>query len=212
MFSRSVQFSLSVMSDSLQPHEPQHARSPCPSPTPGVYSDPCPSSQWCHPAISSSVIPSPPALNLSQHQGLFQRIDISYQVAEWSTGVSASTSVLPMNTQDWSPLGWTGWIPLQSKGLLKVFSSTTVQKNTGVGSLPLLQGIFPTQGLNPGLPHDRWILYQLSHKGSPSSMHSVIFTKFTELRNLPHNGVPERFLKYEFLEMFVHGEKILNSS
>ena len=129
-----------------------------------------------------------------------------------SIRVSASTSVLPVNTQDWSPLGWTGWIPLQSKGLLKVFSSTTVQKNTGVGSLPLLQGIFPTQGLNPGLPHDRWILYQLSHKGSPSSMHSVIFTKFTELRNLPHNGVPERFLKYEFLEMFVHGEKILNSS
>ena len=123
----SVQFSCSVVSDSLRPHESQHARPSCPSPTPGVHSDSCPSSQWCHPAISSSVIPfsscpqSLPALESFPTSQLFA----------WggqSTGVSASASVLPMNTQDWSPLGWSGWLSLQSKGLSRVFSNTTVQK------------------------------------------------------------------------------------
>ena len=112
----------------LQPHESQHARPPCPSPTPRVYPNLCPLSQWCHPAISSSVIPfsscpqSFPALESFQMSQLFA----------WggqSTRVSASTSVLPMNTQDWSSLGWTGWICLQSKGLSRVFSNTTVQKH-----------------------------------------------------------------------------------
>ena len=110
---RSVQFSLSVVSDSLWPHRLQHARPPCPLPTPGVFSNSCPLSQWCHPTISSSVVPFSSCLHLSQHQGLFKWVSTPNQVAK-SIGVSASTSVLPMNTQDWSPLGWTGWISLQS--------------------------------------------------------------------------------------------------
>ena len=118
----SVQFSCSVMSDSLQPYESQHARPPCPSPTPGVYSNSCPSSRWCRPAISSSVAPfssCPQSLPASRS------FPIS-QLFAWgghSTGVSASASVLPMNSQDWSPLEWTGWISLQSKGLSRVFSN-----------------------------------------------------------------------------------------
>ena len=123
----SVQFSRSVMSDSLQPHEPQHARPPCPPPIPGVHPDPCPWSQWCHPTISSSVIPfssCPQSLPASGSLPMSQLFASGGQ----SIGVSASTSVLPKNTQDWSPLGWTGWISLQSRGLSRVFSNTTVQK------------------------------------------------------------------------------------
>ena len=122
----SVQFSRSVLSDSLQPHESQHTRPPCPSPTPGVYSDSCPSSRWCHPTISSSVSPFSSCQSLPA-SGSFPMS----QLSEWggqSIGVSALASVLPMNTQEWS-LGWTGWISLQSKGLSKVFSNTTVQKH-----------------------------------------------------------------------------------
>ena len=118
----SVQFSRSV-SDSLQLHEPQHARPPCPSPTPGVYSNSSPSSRWCHPAISSSVVPfssCPQSLTASGSFPMSQLVTWGGQ----SIGVSASASVLPMNTQDWSPLGWTGWISLQSKGLSRVFSNT----------------------------------------------------------------------------------------
>ena len=116
------------MSDSLRPHESQHARPPCPSPTPGVYPNSCPSSQWCHPAISSSVVPfssCPQSLPASESFPMSQFFAWGGQ----NIGVSASTSVLPMNTQDWSPLGWTGWISLQSKGLSRVFSNTTVQKH-----------------------------------------------------------------------------------
>ena len=184
-----VQFSRSVVSDSLRPHETQHARPPCPSPTPRVHPNSCPLSQWYHPATSSSVIsfiscpqslpasesfpiesalcnpmdcsmpglpvhhqllkfiqthvhwisdaiqpshplssPPPPGPNPSQHQSLFQWVNSSHEVAK-VLGVAASTSVLPMNIQDWSPLGWTGWISLQSKGLSRVFSNTTVQKH-----------------------------------------------------------------------------------
>ena len=122
----SVQFSRSVMSNSLQPHEPQHARPPCPSPTPGVHPNPCPSSRWCHPTISSSVIPFS---SCPQSFPASESFPMS-QLFTWgghSIGVSASTSALPMNTQDWSPLGWTGWISLQSKGLERVFSNTIVQ-------------------------------------------------------------------------------------
>ena len=121
----SVQFSRSVMSDSLRPHESQHTRPPCLSPTPGVYSNSCPSSRWCHPAISSSVIPFSSCPQSLPASGSFP---VS-QLFAWggqSIGVSASASVLPMNTQDWSPLGWTGWISLQSKGLSRVFSNTTL--------------------------------------------------------------------------------------
>ena len=128
MILSSVQFSHSVVSDSLQPHEPQHARPPCPSLTPGVHSNPCPSSRWCHPAISSSVVPFsawPQSLPASESFPMSQLFTWGGQ----SIRVSALTSVLPMNTQDWSPLGWTGWISLQSKGLSRVFSNTTVQKH-----------------------------------------------------------------------------------
>ena len=124
----SVQFRRSVMSDSLWPHEPQHARPPCPSPTPRVHPNSCPLSQWCHPAIPSSVIPfsscpqSLPALGSFQMSQLFAS-------GGQNIGVSASTSVLLMNTQHWSPLGWTAWIFLQSKVLSRVFSNTTVQKH-----------------------------------------------------------------------------------
>ena len=120
-----LQFSRSVVSDSLPPHEPQHARPPCPSPTPGVHPNPCPLSQWCHPTISSSVIPfsCPQSFSAS---GSFQMSQLLASGSQ-SIGVSASTSVLSMNTRDWSPLGWTGWISLQSKGLSRVFSISTVQ-------------------------------------------------------------------------------------
>ena len=110
------------MSDSLRPHESQRARPPCPSPTPRVYSNPCPSSRWCHPTISSSVVPfssCPQSLPASGSFPMSQRFTWGGQ----SIGVSASASALPMNTQDWSPLGWTGWISLQSKGLSRVFST-----------------------------------------------------------------------------------------
>ena len=126
--SYSVQFSCSVVSDSLRPHESQHARPSCPSPTPGVYPNSCPSSRWCHPTISSSVIPfssCPQSLPASGSLPMSQLFAWGGQ----SIGVSASISVLPMNTQDWSPLGWTGWISLQSKGLSRVFSNSTVQKH-----------------------------------------------------------------------------------
>ena len=121
------QFSHSVMSDSLWPHESQHSRPPCPSPTAGVYSNSCPASRWCHPAISSSVVPFSSCPQSLPASGSFPMS----QLFAWGgqgTGISASSSVFPMNTQDWSPLGWAGWISLQSKGLSRVFSNTTVQK------------------------------------------------------------------------------------
>ena len=129
----SVQFSHLVMSDSLQPHGLQHARPPCLSPTPGAYSDWRPLSQWCHPTTSSSVIPFSSCFQSSPASGFFQMS----QLFTWGgqrIGVSASTSVLLMNTQDWSPLRWTGWISLQSKGLSRVFSNTTVQKHKFFGA------------------------------------------------------------------------------
>ena len=129
----SVQFSHSVVSNSLQPHELQNARTPYPSTTPRVYPNSCPLSQWCHPTISSSAIP------FSSHLQSFPA-SRSFKMSQFfasggqSIRVSASTSVLPMNTQDWSPLGWTGWISLQSKGLSRVFSYTTVQKHQFFGA------------------------------------------------------------------------------
>ena len=123
-----VQFSRSVVSDSLQPHEPQHSRPPCPLPTPGVYSDSRRLSRGCHPAISSSVIPFSSCPQSFPASESFQ-ISQLFASGGQSIGVSASTSVLPMNIQDWFPLGWTGWSSLQSKGLSRVFSNTTVQKH-----------------------------------------------------------------------------------
>ena len=127
MFS-SVQSSRSVVSDSLWPHEPQHARPPCPSPTTGVHPNPCPLSRWCHPTISSSVVLFSSYPQSFPASGSFPMSQLCTSGGQ-RIGVSASASVLPMNTQDWSPLGWTGWISLLSKGLSKVFSNTTVQKH-----------------------------------------------------------------------------------
>ena len=121
----SVQFSCSVMSNYLWPHEPQHARPPCPSPTPGVHPNPCPLSRSYHSTILYSVVPFSSCLQSFPASGSFP-VSQLFASGGQSTGVSASTSVLPMNTQDWSPLGWTGWISLQSKGLSRVFSNTTI--------------------------------------------------------------------------------------
>ena len=134
----SVQFSRSVVSDSLQPHESQHARPSCPSPTPRVHSASRPSSQWCHPTTSSSVVPfssCPQSLPASESFPMSQLFAWGGQ----STGVSALASFLSMNTQDWSPLGWTGWISLQSKGLSRVFSNITFQKHQFFGAQPSSQ-------------------------------------------------------------------------
>ena len=124
----SVQFSRSVVSDSLRPHESQHARPRCPSPTPRVHPNPCPLNWWCHPTISSSVVPFSSCLQSFPELGSFP-VSQSFASGGQSIGDSASASVLPMNIQDWVPLGWTGWISLLSKGLSRVFSHTTVQKH-----------------------------------------------------------------------------------
>ena len=134
----SVQFSRSVGSDSLRLHEPQHIRPPCPSPTPRVYPDSCLLSRWCHPTIWSSVIPFSSCPQSLPESGSFP-VSQFFASSGQSIGVSASASVLPMNTQDWSPLGWTGWISLQSKGLSRVFSNTTVQKHHFFGTQLSLQ-------------------------------------------------------------------------
>ena len=135
------------MSDSLWPHELQHARPPCPSPTPGLYPNPCPLSQWCHPTILSSVVPFSSHLQSSRASRSFPMNQ--FTSGGQSIGVSASTSVLPMNTQDWCPLGWTGWISLQSKGLSRVFSNTAVQKH------PLFRAQLSSQS-NSHIIHDHW--------------------------------------------------------
>ena len=129
----SVQFSHSVVSHSLRPHELQHTRPPCPSPTPRVHSNSSPSSQWCHPAISSSVVSFSSCPQSLPASGSFPM----RQLFAWggqSIGVSASASVPPMKNQDWSPSEWTGWISLQTKGLSRVYSSTTVQKHQSFGA------------------------------------------------------------------------------
>ena len=122
------QFSCSVMSNSLWPHEPQQGRPPCPSPTPGVHPNPCPLSWWCHPTISSSVVPFSSCPQSFPASGSFPMSQL-FASGGQSTGVSALASFLPKNTQGWSPLEWTGWISWQSKGLSRVFSNTTVQKH-----------------------------------------------------------------------------------
>ena len=134
----SVQFSHSVVSNSLRPHESQHARPPCPSPTPEVHSDSHPSTQWCHPAISSSVVPfssCPQSLPGSESLPMSQLFTSGGQ----STGVSALVSFLPKKSQGWSPSKWTGWIFLQSKGLSRVFSNTTVKKHQFFSAQPSSQ-------------------------------------------------------------------------
>ena len=129
----SIQFSHSIMSDFLPPHGLQYARLPCPSLTPGAYSNTCSLSQWCHPTISSSVIPFSFCLQSFPALGSFPMSQF-FASGGQSIGVLASASVLPMNIQDWFPLGWTGWISLQSKGLSRVISNTTVQKHQFFGA------------------------------------------------------------------------------
>ena len=133
----SVQFSRSVVSNSLQPHGLQHSRPPCPSPTPGAYSNSCPLSRWYHPTISSSVIPFSSHLQSFTGSGSFQMSQF-FASGGQSIRASASGSVLPMNIQDWFPLGLTGLISLLSKGLSRVFSSTTIQKHHFFGTQPSL--------------------------------------------------------------------------
>ena len=123
-----IQFSCSVVSNSLRSHELQHSRPPCPSPTPRVYPNSCPLSRWCHPTISSSVVPFSSHLQSFPASGSFQMSQL-FASGGQTIGVSASTLVIPMNIQDWFPLRWTGWISLQSKGLSRVFSNTSVQKH-----------------------------------------------------------------------------------
>ena len=139
----SVQLSCSVMSDSLQPHESQHARPPCPSPSPAVHSDSRPSSQWCHPAISSC----PESLPASESFPMSQLFAWGGQ----STRVSALASFLPKKSQGWFPSEWTGWISLQSKGLSRVFSNTAVQKHQFFGTQPSSQS-------NSHIPYDTFNL------------------------------------------------------
>ena len=129
----SLLFSPSVVSDFLRPHGLQHVRPPCPSPTTGVYPNSCPLSRWCHPTISSSVIPFSYQLQSFPAAGSFQ-MNQFFESGSQSIGISASTSALPINIYDWLPLGWTGWISLESKGLSKAFSNTTVQKHQFFGT------------------------------------------------------------------------------
>ena len=133
------------MSDSLRPHELQHTRPPGPSPTPGVYPNSRPLSQWCHPTISPSVVPFSSCPQSFPASGSFQMSQL-FTSGGQSIGVSASTSILPVNTQDWSPLGWTGWISLQSKGLSRVFSNATVQKHQFFGTQLSLWGLVKGMG------------------------------------------------------------------
>ena len=128
----SVQFSCTEVSNSLWPHGLQHVRLPFPSPTPGAYSNSCPLSQWCHKTISSSVVPFSSCPQSFPASGSFP-VSPFFASGGQSIRVSASASVLPMNIQDWFPLGWTGWISLQSKGLSRIFSNTTVQKHQFFG-------------------------------------------------------------------------------
>ena len=133
----SVQFS-SIVSDSLRPHGLQHSRLPCPSPTPGDYSNSCPLRWWRHPTISPSVVPFSSHIQSLPASGSFQ-MSWFFASGGQNIGISSAASVLPMNTQDWSPLGWTGWISLQSKGPSRVFSNTTVQKHQFFGAQLSLQ-------------------------------------------------------------------------
>ena len=166
MFS-SVQFSRSVLSDSLWPHGLQHARPPCPSSTPGVYSNSSPLSKWCYPTISSSVVPFSSHLQSFPASGSFQMSQF-FTLGGQSTGASASASVLPMNNQDWFPLGWIGWISLQSQELSRVFP-TTQFKNINSSVLSFLY--------SPTLTsiHDHWKNHNFDYKQVCWQVMSLLF-------------------------------------
>ena len=169
-----LQFSHSVVSDSLQCHDPQNARPPCPSPTPGVHPNPCPSSWWCHPAISSSVVPFSSCPQSFPASGSFP-ISQLFASGGQSIGVSASTSVLPMNTQNWSPLEWTDWISLQSKGLSRVFSNTTQFKSINSSAHSFLY--------SPTLTsiHDHWKTIVLTRRTFVGKGMSLLFNMLSRL-------------------------------
>ena len=163
----SVQFSHSVVSDSSWPHGPQHTRPPCPLPTPRACSNSGLLSRWCHPIISSSVVPFSSCLQSFPASGSIQTSQLFVSGGQ-STGVSASASVLPMNIQDWFALGWTGWISLQPKGLSRVFSNTTVQKHKFFGAQfinsPILRSI-----------HDYWKNHSLTRWTFVGKVMSLLF-------------------------------------
>ena len=161
------------MSNSLQPHGLQHTRLPCLSPTPGVYPNSCPLSRWCHPTISSSVIPFASCLQSFPASGSFQMSQF-FASGSQSIGVSASASVLPMNIQDWSPLRWTGWISLLFKGLSRVFSNTTVHKSINSSVLSFLY--------SPNITsiHDYWKNQSLDLDG-PLLVMSLFFNMLSRL-------------------------------
>ena len=166
----SVQFRHSVVSDSLQLHEPQHTRPPYPSPTAEVYPNPCPLSWWCHPTISPSVVPFSSCPQSFPASGSFQMSQL-FESGGQSIAVSVSTSVLPMNTQDWSPLGWTGWISLQSKGLSRV-SPTQQFKSINSLALNFLYGPTLTS------IHDYWKNHSFDFAGKVISLHFNILSRF----------------------------------
>ena len=174
-----VQFSRSVLSD-CWPHEQQHARSPCPSPTPRIYPNPCPLSHWCHPTISPSVIPFSYCLQSFPSSGSFQMSQL-FASGGQSIGILASASVLPMNTQDWSPLGWTGWISLQSKGL----SKSLLQHHSSKASI--LQRSFLVQLSHPYMTTGKTIT--LTRWTFVGKVMSLLFNMLSRLVVLSFQGV-----------------------
>jgi len=158
LLSKFGSFSHSVVSDSLQSHDQQHTRPLCPSPTPRVHPNPCPLSRWHHSTISSSVIPFSSCPHSFLASGSFQMSQL-FTLGSQSIGVSALSSVLPMNTQDWSPFGWTGWISLQSMRLSRVFSNTTVQKHQ----------FFTTQLSSQSNSHIHWTAVYSHYLGHEST-------------------------------------------
>ena len=176
----SVQFSRWVVSNSLQLNAPQHARPPCPSPTTWIYSNSYPLSRWCHLTISSSVFPFSSCPQSFPASGSFQMTQI-FTSGGQSIAVSASTSVLPVNTQDWSPLGWTGWISLQPKGLSRVFSNTTVQS---FNSLAFSFLYIPTLTCI----HDHWKNHSLTTQTIVGKVMSLLFNMLSRLENPRDRG------------------------
>ena len=169
----SVQFSCSVMSDSLQPHGLQHARLPCPSPTPGAYSNTCPSHRWCHPTISSSVVSLSSRLQSFPASGSFPMSQF-FASGTQSTGVSVSASFLSMNIQDWSPLGWTGWISLQSTGLLSL-----LQHHSSKASILQCSALFRVQLSHPYMTTGKTIA--LTRQTFVGKVMSLLFNMLSRL-------------------------------
>ena len=184
------------MSDSLWTHVLQHARPPCLSPTPRVYPNSCPLNQWCHPTISSSVIPFSSRPQSFPASGSFQMSQL-FELGGQRIGVSAATSALPMNTQDWSPLGWTGWISLMSKGLSRVFSNTAVQSiNSLASAFLIVQLSYPYMTTGKTIALTRWtfvakVMSLLIHVQFFVTPHKSGLP-FPSSRDLHHTGIKPR--------------------